>query len=171
MQQTSTQELELSLNVTSNITSWIMPNIYTYSVIDNANTDPAIPGTKKHNANVVTSTTEQETANPTIHTGRTYTTDGFVDMSSPDTTDVVTSGDDDWTDDEDDDYDDFDDDDMEIPTEQRLMYMLLRHYERSVRPVRNASHPVLVRMGLTLTQIFDMVRTEVFPIARIYLII
>ena len=45
-----------------------------------------------------------------------------------------------------------------VPVEQRLMKQLLRNYERSVRPVKNASDIVLVRMGLTLTQIFDMVR-------------
>lgn len=44
-----------------------------------------------------------------------------------------------------------------IPVEQRLMNHLMKHYERSVRPVKNASDTVLVRMGLTLTQIFDMV--------------
>ncbi len=44
-----------------------------------------------------------------------------------------------------------------LPVEQRLMNYLLRNYERSVRPVKNASDTVFVRMGLTLTQIFDMV--------------
>ena len=57
----------------------------------------------------------------------------------------------------DDDDDDDDDDNMDSPTEQRLMRHLLRLYERSVRPVRNASDTVMVRMGLTLTQIFNMV--------------
>ena len=47
-----------------------------------------------------------------------------------------------------------------IPTEQRLMNDLLTHYERSVRPVRNASETVIVRMGLTMTQIFDMVSLD-----------
>ncbi|XP_053405080.1 neuronal acetylcholine receptor subunit alpha-7-like [Mercenaria mercenaria] len=43
-----------------------------------------------------------------------------------------------------------------IPDEQRLMLYLFNGYERTVRPVRNASTPVVIRMGLTLTQIFDM---------------
>jgi hypothetical protein len=41
--------------------------------------------------------------------------------------------------------------------EQRLLYHLMRHYERAVRPVRNASHAIAVKLGLTLTNIFDMV--------------
>jgi len=61
----------------------------------------------------------------------------------------------------DDDGDDDDDDDVlsgvDSPTEQRLMRQLLRRYEKAVRPVRNASDTVMVRMGLTLTQIFNMV--------------
>jgi len=44
-----------------------------------------------------------------------------------------------------------------LPTEQRLIRKLLRNYEKSVRPVRNASETVLVKMGLTMTQIFDLV--------------
>lgn len=57
----------------------------------------------------------------------------------------------------DDDVDDDVDDDLDSPTEQRLMRHLLRRYETAVRPVRNASETVIVRMGLTLTQIFNMV--------------
>jgi len=53
--------------------------------------------------------------------------------------------------------DEVDDDDEDSPTEQRLMRQLLRRYETAVRPVRNASDTVMVRMGLTLTQIFNMV--------------
>ena len=34
---------------------------------------------------------------------------------------------------------------------------MCRNYSSSVRPVRNASIPVPVKLGLTLTQIFDMV--------------
>lgn len=45
---------------------------------------------------------------------------------------------------------------LEMTEEQRLMTYLLRGYERSVRPVKNASKAVVVKMGLTLTQIFDM---------------
>ena len=53
-----------------------------------------------------------------------------------------------------------DDDESEevvLPVEQRLMYKLLHNYDRSVRPVRNATETVPVKMGLTLTQIFDLV--------------
>ena len=52
---------------------------------------------------------------------------------------------------------DQEDDNEPLPVEQKLMNHLLRNYERSVRPVKNASDTVHVRMGLTLTQIFDMV--------------
>lgn len=40
--------------------------------------------------------------------------------------------------------------------EQRLLYHLLKQYEKAVRPVRNASSPIVVKLGLTLTNIFDM---------------
>ncbi|XGW21367.1 hypothetical protein V3C99_004376 [Haemonchus contortus] len=40
--------------------------------------------------------------------------------------------------------------------EQRLLYHLMKDYEKSVRPVRNASHTVTVRLGMTMTNIFDM---------------
>ncbi|KAL3867163.1 hypothetical protein ACJMK2_044385 [Sinanodonta woodiana] len=43
-----------------------------------------------------------------------------------------------------------------MPDEQRLLRYIIKSYERSVRPVRNASTPVRIRMGLTMTQIFDM---------------
>lgn len=42
--------------------------------------------------------------------------------------------------------------------EKLLLQQLMRGYERDVRPVRNASHAVVVQVGITLTQIFDMVR-------------
>jgi hypothetical protein len=35
--------------------------------------------------------------------------------------------------------------------------MMYRNYSNNVRPVRNASIQVPVKLGLTLTQIFDMV--------------
>lgn len=41
--------------------------------------------------------------------------------------------------------------------EQKLLYYLLYNYEKSVRPVKNASNPIVVRLGLTLTNIFEMV--------------
>ena len=47
---------------------------------------------------------------------------------------------------------------MTIPDEQRLMTYILNGYEKSVRPVRNASTAVKIKMGMTLGQIFDMVR-------------
>jgi hypothetical protein len=36
-------------------------------------------------------------------------------------------------------------------------FLMYRNYSNSVRPVRNSSLPVPVKLGLTLTQIFDMV--------------
>ena len=53
-----------------------------------------------------------------------------------------------------------------LPVEQRLMNYLLGNYERSVRPVKNASDTVFVRMGLTLTQIFDMVSKNLIYICH-----
>ncbi len=44
-----------------------------------------------------------------------------------------------------------------MPDEQRLLARLLGNYERSVRPVFNASHTVLIHFGLTLIHILDMV--------------
>lgn len=41
--------------------------------------------------------------------------------------------------------------------EKLLLQQLMRGYERDVRPVKNASHAVVVHVGITLTQIFDMV--------------
>uniref|UniRef100_F1KVU9 Neuronal acetylcholine receptor subunit alpha-10 n=1 Tax=Ascaris suum TaxID=6253 RepID=F1KVU9_ASCSU len=40
--------------------------------------------------------------------------------------------------------------------EQKLLYHLLRQYEKAVRPVRNASHTVTVKLGMTMTNIFEM---------------
>ncbi len=37
---------------------------------------------------------------------------------------------------------------------------IYRNYSNNVRPVQNASLPVPVKLGLTLTQIFDMVRMK-----------
>ncbi len=45
-----------------------------------------------------------------------------------------------------------------INDEQRLLRHILAHYDRSVRPVFNASTVVIVFMGLTLTHIFNIVR-------------
>ncbi|XP_043241153.1 neuronal acetylcholine receptor subunit alpha-10-like [Amphibalanus amphitrite] len=40
--------------------------------------------------------------------------------------------------------------------EKRLMDVLSRGYDRDVRPVFNASRAVIIKLGITLTQIFDM---------------
>lgn len=48
--------------------------------------------------------------------------------------------------------------------EQSLMHALVGKYEPSVRPVFNASAAVDVRLGLTLTQILDLVRTAVLDL-------
>lgn len=41
--------------------------------------------------------------------------------------------------------------------EKRLLRHLMRGYERDVRPVKNATTPVVIQLSITLTQIFDMV--------------
>ena len=41
--------------------------------------------------------------------------------------------------------------------EKRLLRFLINGYERDVRPVKNATTPVVIQLGITLTQIFDMV--------------
>lgn len=40
--------------------------------------------------------------------------------------------------------------------ESRLLHMLNKNYDKDVRPVRNASDPIVIKLSLTLTQIFDM---------------
>uniref|UniRef100_A0A1I8EBD2 Uncharacterized protein n=1 Tax=Wuchereria bancrofti TaxID=6293 RepID=A0A1I8EBD2_WUCBA len=49
-----------------------------------------------------------------------------------------------------------DNDGNQITDEQRLLRHLFGQYEKAVRPVRNASNTVVVRMGMTMTNIFDM---------------
>lgn len=44
-----------------------------------------------------------------------------------------------------------------VPDEQRLLNKIYRNYDNSVRPVYNATHNVVVKFGLTLIQIMDMV--------------
>ena len=44
-----------------------------------------------------------------------------------------------------------------LTDEQRLLTKLMKDYDHSTRPVLNASHPVTVRLGITLNQIFDLV--------------
>lgn len=41
--------------------------------------------------------------------------------------------------------------------EQRLLYFLMRTYDKSSRPVIKASTPVVIRLGITLTQVLDVV--------------
>ena len=41
--------------------------------------------------------------------------------------------------------------------ERRLVDYLMRNYDNSIRPVRDANAPVVIRLGITLTQIFDLV--------------
>ncbi|CAF3648475.1 unnamed protein product [Adineta steineri] len=53
--------------------------------------------------------------------------------------------------------------------EQRLLYFLMKNYSNSVRPVRNASKPVPVKLGLTLTQIFDMIEKNQILITNVWL--
>ncbi|XP_068215647.1 neuronal acetylcholine receptor subunit alpha-10-like [Palaemon carinicauda] len=45
---------------------------------------------------------------------------------------------------------------LEDNDEKRLLDSLMRGYDRDVRPVRNASHPIVIKLSITLTQIFDM---------------
>ena len=54
-----------------------------------------------------------------------------------------------------------------IPDEQRLLNRVFKAYDNSVRPVYNATTNVVVRFGLTLIQIMDMVS----PLTIFYLII
>uniref|UniRef100_A0A158Q739 Neur_chan_LBD domain-containing protein n=1 Tax=Elaeophora elaphi TaxID=1147741 RepID=A0A158Q739_9BILA len=44
----------------------------------------------------------------------------------------------------------------QMTDEQRLLRHLLDQYEKAVRPVKNASNTVVVKMGMTMTNIFDM---------------
>lgn len=44
-----------------------------------------------------------------------------------------------------------------VPDEQRLLDGLLKNYNPGSRPVFNASHVVIVKFGITLIQIHDMV--------------
>lgn len=46
--------------------------------------------------------------------------------------------------------------------EQRLLKKLKKNYDPAVRPVYNASDPVVIGLGITLTQILDVVSTFMF---------
>ncbi|CAF3395132.1 unnamed protein product [Rotaria sp. Silwood1] len=43
-----------------------------------------------------------------------------------------------------------------MPDEQRLFYTLMTGYEKAVRPIRKSSDAVVVKLGITLTQIMDI---------------
>jgi hypothetical protein len=45
----------------------------------------------------------------------------------------------------------------DMPDEQRLFYTLMTGYEKSVRPTKKATDAVVVKLGITLTQIMDIV--------------
>lgn len=40
--------------------------------------------------------------------------------------------------------------------EKRLLQYLMRNYDPNIRPLRDSSSPVIIRLGITLTQIFDL---------------
>ena len=44
-----------------------------------------------------------------------------------------------------------------MPDEQRLFYTIMSGYEKSVRPSRVSSDPVVVKLGISLTLIMDLV--------------
>lgn len=44
-----------------------------------------------------------------------------------------------------------------LTDEQRLYMVLMNNYDSNTRPVFNASQPVNITIGITLTQIFDVV--------------
>ena len=46
-----------------------------------------------------------------------------------------------------------------VPDEQLLFESLMRNYQRSVRPVSNASSVVLIKFSLHINQIIDLVST------------
>jgi hypothetical protein len=48
----------------------------------------------------------------------------------------------------------------DMPDEQRLFYTLMTGYERAVRPTKKSSEAVVVKLGITLTQIMDIVSDE-----------
>ena len=50
---------------------------------------------------------------------------------------------------------------VNMSDEQRLFYTLMTGYEKAVRPARKASDAVVVKLGITLTQIMDIVRHEI----------
>lgn len=51
---------------------------------------------------------------------------------------------------------------LKFNEEKRLLNILMEGYDRNVRPVGNSSAAILIELGITLTQIFDMVRFLLF---------
>lgn len=51
---------------------------------------------------------------------------------------------------------------LETSDEQRLFYKIMTGYEKAVRPLKNSSEAVVVKLGLTLTQILDVVSDKKF---------
>ena len=49
----------------------------------------------------------------------------------------------------------------DMSDEQRLFYTLMTGYEKAVRPTKKATDPVVVKLGITLTQIMDIVSEEI----------
>ena len=47
----------------------------------------------------------------------------------------------------------------EMTEEQRLLHRLMRRYDKASRPVYEAAKPVVIQLGITLTQVLDMVST------------
>ena len=47
--------------------------------------------------------------------------------------------------------------DYQTNDEKKLLNYLMRNYDKRIRPVKNVSSPVLIRLGITLTQIVDLV--------------
>ena len=45
----------------------------------------------------------------------------------------------------------------DMPDEQRLFYTLMTGYEKAVRPIKKSNEAVVVKLGITLTQIMDIV--------------
>lgn len=45
----------------------------------------------------------------------------------------------------------------DMTEEQRLLYKIIRNYDRSSRPVFHSTTPVVIRLGISLTQVLDVV--------------
>ncbi len=48
----------------------------------------------------------------------------------------------------------------DMPDEQRLFYTLMAGYEKAVRPMKKSSEAIVVKLGITLTQIMDIVSNK-----------